>query len=92
MQRAGSIILFTLLRLGLFLVPLLLLNWLLGPTWLWFSAIVSALIGIALSLLLLNPLRERYSEAVYDALHKETPEADKAPSDEDIEDAALKQE
>lgn len=69
MQRAGSIVLFSLLRLAFFLLPLALLWWLLGTDWIWFSAVCAALIGVALSLLVLSPLRERYSEALAEALH-----------------------
>ena len=73
-----SVVLFSLLRLAVFVVPLILLLVIGTPLGLptWAAALWAAVIGIALSLLFLN----RFRDPVSTTLH-ETRAAPKAPSD-----------
>jgi hypothetical protein len=73
---------YTLARLGLFLIPLLIMITL-GVGWLW-SSIFATLISLALSVLFLNPLRARLSAEIVKRVNK--PVAD---SDADIEDSQI---
>lgn len=73
---------YTLARLGLFLVPLVIMI-AIGVGWLW-SSIFATLISLALSVLFLNPLRARLSTEIVQRVNK--PVAD---SDADIEDSQI---
>ena len=59
---------YILLRLGFFLVPFALLVWLGTMMWfpIWLAAIFAALIGLSLSMLVLNKPRSEASETIYD--------------------------
>lgn len=59
---------YILLRLAFFIVPFALLVWLGTVTWLpvWLAAIFAAIIGLALSMLLLSRSRNRASTSIYD--------------------------
>jgi hypothetical protein len=73
---------YTLARLGLFLVPLVILV-AIGVGWLW-SSIFATLISLALSVLFLNPLRARLSTEIVNRVQK--PSLD---IDADIEDSQI---
>lgn len=87
MNRTGSIIVFTLLRLAVFGVPLAILLLLdINP---WLSVVFATLIGFSLSILLLSPLRERLSATLQESRQKEadaTAAGPKPGSDEAAED------
>jgi hypothetical protein len=73
---------YTLARLGLFLVPLVIMI-VIGVGWLW-SSIFATLISLALSVLFLNPLRARLSTEITKRVEKPTPD-----EDSDIEDSQI---
>lgn len=55
-------LLYSLLRIGLFAVTLLLMWWLLGPSWdawWWLAAIFAALISLCISYIFFNGLRSK---------------------------------
>lgn len=76
---------YTLARLGLFLVPLVLFI-ALGVGWLW-SSIFAALIALALSVLFLNPLRARLSAEITKRVQKPAPDIDSDIEDSQIDSA-----
>jgi hypothetical protein len=76
---------YTLARLGLFLVPLVILI-AIGVGWLW-SSIFSALIALALSILFLNPLRARLSTEITKRVQKPAPDIDSDIEDSQIDSA-----
>jgi pilus assembly protein TadC len=59
---------YILLRLGFFLVPFAVLVWLGTMMWfpIWLAAIFAALIGLSLSVLVLNKPRAEASETIYE--------------------------
>lgn len=68
-MRAGKVwAMYIVLRLLFFIVPFVLLVWLGTVVWMpiWLAAIVAALIGFSLSLLLLSTPRDRASTTLYD--------------------------
>jgi hypothetical protein len=76
---------YTLARLGLFLVPLVLFI-AIGVGWLW-SSIFAALIALALSILFLNPLRARLSTEITKRVQKPAPDIDSDIEDSQIDSA-----
>jgi len=76
---------YTLARLGLFLVPLVIMI-ALGVGWLW-SSIFATLMSLALSFLLLNPLRARLSPEIAKKVQTPTPDKDSEVEDSQIESA-----
>lgn len=86
MKRIPPAVTYTVLRLLAFVVPLAVMLALGFNEW--FSAIVAALVGFALSLILLRRSRDRVSADIYERRHGDRgADADGAPSDEDVEDA-----
>lgn len=84
MKRIPSWITYTVLRLLVFAVPLVILL-LLGLVW-WFSVIAAALIGLCLSYIFLTRPRNAISSDLYAVRHRSTPARSE---DDDIEDAAV---
>lgn len=82
MKRVPPVLVYTVLRLLAFFVPLgVLLALGIEP---WIAAVLSALLGMALSFLVLRAPREKVAEGIYDRRHgKRTPDT----TDEDAEDA-----
>ena len=80
------IVLFTLLRLAVFIVPLLVLV-LFGVTP-WIAAIWAAVIGMAVSLLVLNRFRNPVAERLHDSRTKQKA-APGFDEESDLENAAL---
>lgn len=76
---------YTLARLGLFLVPLVIMI-ALGVGWLW-SSIFATLISLALSVLFLNPLRARLSVEIVKRVEKPAPDIDADIEDSQIDSA-----
>jgi hypothetical protein len=76
---------YTLARLGLFLVPLVILV-AIGVGWLW-SSIFATLISLALSVLFLNPLRARLSTEIVNRVQKPSPDIDADIEDSQIDSA-----
>lgn len=76
---------YTLARLGLFLVPLVIMV-ALGVGWLW-STIFATLLSLALSVLLLNPLRARLSTEIAKRVQKPAPDIDSDVEDSQIDSA-----
>ncbi|MDP4586378.1 MAG: DUF4229 domain-containing protein [Microbacteriaceae bacterium] len=74
---------YTLARLGLFLVPLVIMI-AIGVGWFW-SSLFATLISLALSILFLNPLRARLSTEISKRVQKPAPDIDS-----DIEDSQIK--
>ena len=83
MKRIPSWLTYTVLRLVLFVVPLVILL-LLGIVW-WASVIAAALIGLCLSYILLAKQRHAVASDLYAARHRDKP----APSADDAEDEAI---
>ncbi|MEN2742627.1 DUF4229 domain-containing protein [Microbacterium sp. X-17] len=83
MKRIPSWLTYTVLRLVLFAVPLVILL-LLGIVW-YASVIAAALIGLCLSYILLAKQRHAVASDLYAARHREKP----APSADDAEDEAI---
>lgn len=83
---AGKVWLFVLLRLLFFLVPLGVLWFLTGEPW--FSAIAAALIGFALSLLLLQRQRDPLLQIVYQRTTGQAPPVERG-DDELYEDEVV---
>lgn len=81
-NRVPPVLVYTVLRLLAFFVPLgVLLALRIEP---WIAAVLSALIGLAVSFLLLRVPREKVAEGIYDRRHgRHTPDT----TDEDAEDA-----
>lgn len=79
--------LYVLIRLAFFAVPFGLLALLGTIVWLplWLAALFAAIIGLALSLLVLNPQRDTASSSIYEWQHR------KRTADEVAEDEALEQ-
>lgn len=83
MKRVPPVLVYTVLRLLAFFVPLgILLALRIEP---WIAAVLSALIGMAVSFIVLRSPREKVAAGIYDRRHG-TRTAD--TSDEDAEDAA----
>ncbi|PSL37058.1 uncharacterized protein DUF4229 [Labedella gwakjiensis] len=82
MNRVPPVLVYTVLRLLAFFVPLgILLVLRIEP---WIAAVLSALIGLAVSFILLRTPREKVAEGIYDRRHgRHTPDT----TDEDAEDA-----
>lgn len=76
---------YTLARLGLFLVPLVIMV-AIGVGWLW-SSIFATLISLALSVLFLNPLRARLSAEIVNRVQKPAPDIDSDIEDSQIDSA-----
>jgi hypothetical protein len=74
---------YTLARLGLFLVPLVIMIGI-GVGWLW-SSIFATLISLALSVLFLNPLRARLSTEIVKRVQKPAPDVDSDVEDSQID-------
>ena len=83
MKRIPSWLTYTVLRLVLFAVPLVILL-LMGIVW-WAAVIAAALIGLCLSYILLAKQRHAVASDLYAARHRDKP----APSADDAEDEAL---
>lgn len=83
MKRIPSWLTYTVLRLVLFAVPLVILL-LLGIVW-YASVIAAALIGLCLSYILLAKQRHAVASDLYAARHRDKP----APSADDAEDEAI---
>jgi hypothetical protein len=81
-NRVPPVLVYTVLRLLTFLVPLgILLVLRIEP---WIAAVLAALIGMALSFIVLRAPREKVAEGIYDRRHgRRTPDT----TDEDAEDA-----
>lgn len=75
---------YTVLRLLAFIVPLAILL-ILGFNE-WFSAIIAALVGFAVSLIFLRHSREKVSSALYQKRHGGAASAEPGTSDEEAED------
>lgn len=82
MNRVPPVLVYTVLRLLAFFVPLgILLVLRIEP---WIAAVLSALIGLAVSFIVLRAPREKVAEGIYDRRHgTHTPDT----TDEDAEDA-----
>lgn len=76
---------YTLARLGLFLVPLVIMV-AIGVGWLW-SSIFATLISLALSVLFLNPLRAQLSTEIVKRVQKPAPDVDADIEDSQIDSA-----
>lgn len=83
MKRIPSWLTYTVLRLVVFVVPLIILL-VIGIVW-WAAVIAAALIGLCLSYILLSKPRNAVSSDLYAARHRDKP----APSPDDEEDAAI---
>lgn len=83
MKRIPSWLTYTVLRLVVFVVPLIILL-VVGIVW-WAAVIAAALIGLCLSYILLSRPRNAVSSDLYAARHRDKP----APSPDDDEDAAI---
>lgn len=84
MKRIPSWITYTVLRLLVFAVPLVILL-LVGVVW-WLAVIAAALIGLCLSYIFLSRPRNAVSSDLYAVRHREKPATS---VDDDVEDAAL---
>jgi hypothetical protein len=83
-KRIPSWLIYTVLRLLVFAIPLAVLL-LLGIVW-WASVIAAALIGLCLSYIFLSKPRNAVSSELYEVRHREKP----TPSvDDEVEDAAV---
>jgi len=78
--------LYTLIRLAFFAVPFGLLAWLGTVVWLplWLAALFAAIIGLALSLLVLSPQRDSASSSIYEWQQRKRT-ADEVEEDDAIE-------
>jgi hypothetical protein len=76
---------YTLARLGLFLIPLVIMV-AIGVGWLW-SSIFATLIALSLSVMFLNPLRARLSTEIAQRVQKPTPDFDSDIEDSQIDSA-----
>ena len=83
MKRIPSWLTYTVLRLVVFVVPLIVLL-VIGIVW-WAAVIAAALIGLCLSYILLSKPRNAVSSDLYAARHRDRP----AASPDDEEDAAI---
>lgn len=84
MKRIPSWITYTVLRLLVFAVPLVILL-LVGLVW-WLAVIAAALIGLCLSYIFLSRPRNAVSADLYAVRHREKPVRSE---DDDVEDAAV---
>lgn len=84
MKRIPSWITYTVLRLLVFAVPLVILL-LVGLVW-WLAVIAAALIGLCLSYIFLSRPRNAVSSDLYAVRHREKPARSE---DDDVEDAAV---
>jgi divalent metal cation (Fe/Co/Zn/Cd) transporter len=79
-----SWILYSLLRVGLFAVALLVLWWLLGPSWddwWWLAAIFAALIALCISYIFFGRLRERVVADLAERSSRKRPNVDELAED-----------
>jgi hypothetical protein len=83
-KRIPSWITYTVLRLLVFAVPLVVLL-LVGVIW-WLAVIAAALIGLCLSYIFLSRPRNAVSSDLYAVRHRERPAT---TEDDDVEDAAI---
>ena len=83
MKRIPSWLTYTVLRLVVFVVPLIILL-VVGIVW-WAAVFAAALIGLCLSYILLSKPRNAVSSDLYAVRHRDKP----APSPDDDEDAAI---
>ncbi|WP_064110594.1 DUF4229 domain-containing protein [Leifsonia xyli] len=84
MKRIPSWITYTVLRLLVFAVPLVILL-LVGVVW-WLAVIAAALIGLCLSYIFLSRPRNAVSSDLYAVRHRDKPATSE---DDDVEDAAI---
>lgn len=84
MKRIPSWITYTVLRLLVFAVPLVILL-LVGVVW-WLAVIAAALIGLCLSYIFLSRPRNAVSSDLYAVRHRDKPARSE---DDDVEDAAV---
>ena len=84
MKRIPSWITYTVLRLLVFAIPLVVLL-VVGVVW-WASVIAAALIGLCLSYIFLSRPRNAVSSDLYAARHRDKPVT---TEDDDVEDAAV---
>ena len=84
MKRIPSWITYSVLRLLVFAVPLVILL-LLGIVW-WLAVIAAALIGLCLSYIFLSRPRNAVSSDLYAVRHRDKPAR---TEDDDVEDAAV---
>ena len=84
MKRIPSWITYTVLRLLVFAVPLVILL-LVGLVW-WLAVIAAALIGLCLSYIFLSRPRNAVSSDLYAVRHRDKPATSE---DDDVEDAAV---
>ena len=84
MKRIPSWITYSVLRLLVFVVPLVILL-LLGVVW-WLAVIAAALIGLCLSYIFLSRPRNAVSSDLYAVRHRDKPAR---TEDDDVEDAAV---
>jgi hypothetical protein len=82
-KRIPSWLTYTVLRLVVFVVPLIILL-VIGIVW-WAAVIAAALIGLCLSYILLSKPRNAVSKDLYAVRHRDKP----AASPDDAEDAAI---
>jgi hypothetical protein len=81
-----SLLLYTLIRVGLFALALVLLLWLL-PSWVpqWLSAVLAAIIAMSLSFIFLRKPREEVAKNLYEVRHR----APVVHEDEALEDTVV---
>lgn len=82
-MTSRPVLVYTLLRLLAFLVPLVIL-WFLFPGMPWVAAVMAAAIGASLSVIFLRRPREQVSTRIYDARQRR-----KKVTDDDVEDAVV---
>ena len=82
-MTSRPVLVYTLLRLLAFLVPLVIL-WFLFPGMPWVAAVMAAAIGASLSVIFLRRPREEVSTRIYAARQKRA-----KVTDDDVEDAVL---
>ena len=71
---AGRVVLFSVLRLAAFLVPLGILLWI-GFDW-WWAAILATIVGVCVSVLALSPMRESIARGLAERVDKPEPDVD----------------
>lgn len=83
---SGRVILFTVLRLAAFAIPLTALLWL-GFDW-WWAAILATIIGVCISFLTLNSMRESIAMDLAKKVDEPEPHADAEFEDATVDDSA----
>lgn len=71
---SGRVVLFTVLRLAVFAVPLTVLLWI-GFDW-WWAALLAAIVGVCVSIIALAPLRDSISRDIANRVDNPEPDAD----------------